>query len=145
MWSEGESVWYLWFRKRSTLQTFLGHLGTGIVFILKELPIGHYNTYDPFLCLGQLELLVLLVPGSRVGAVVRALASHQCGPGFNSRTRRHMWVEFVIGSLLCSKRFFSRYSGFPLSLKPTFPNSDSILECTDISEPVLVNSLVLRG
>ena len=28
-----------------------------------------------------------------------------------------MWVEFVIGSLLCSKRFFSRYSGFPLSSK----------------------------
>jgi len=25
-------------------------------------------------------------------------------PGFDSRTRRHMWVEFV-GSLLCSERF----------------------------------------
>ena len=23
-------------------------------------------------------------------------------PGFNSRTQRHMWVEFVVGSLLCS-------------------------------------------
>ena len=30
---------------------------------------------------------------------------------------RHMWVEFVVGSLLCSERFFSRYSGFPLSSK----------------------------
>ena len=38
-------------------------------------------------------------------------------PGFDSRTRRHMWVEFVVGSLLCSERFFSEYSGFPLSLK----------------------------
>jgi len=28
-----------------------------------------------------------------------------------------MWVEFVVGSLLCSKRFFSGYSGFPLSSK----------------------------
>ena len=27
-------------------------------------------------------------------------------PGFDSRTRRHMWVEFVVGSLLCSERFF---------------------------------------
>ena len=27
-------------------------------------------------------------------------------PGFDSRTRRHMWAEFV-GSLLCSERFFS--------------------------------------
>ena len=27
------------------------------------------------------------------------------------------WVEFVVGSLPCSKKFFSGYSGFPLSLK----------------------------
>ena len=36
-------------------------------------------------------------------------------PGFYSRTQRDMWVEFVGGSRLCSERFFSRYSGFPLS------------------------------
>ena len=34
-------------------------------------------------------------------------------PWFDSRTRRHVWVEFVVGSLLCSERFFSGYSGFP--------------------------------
>ena len=28
-----------------------------------------------------------------------------------------MWVEFVVGSLLCSERSFSGYSGFPLSSK----------------------------
>ena len=28
-----------------------------------------------------------------------------------------MLVEFVVDSLLCTKRFFSRYSGFSLSLK----------------------------
>ena len=28
-----------------------------------------------------------------------------------------MWVEFVVGSLPCSRRFFSGYSGFPLSSK----------------------------
>ena len=38
-------------------------------------------------------------------------------PGFDSGTRRHMWVEFVVGSLPCSERFFSGYSGFPLSSK----------------------------
>ena len=37
--------------------------------------------------------------------------------GFKSRRPRHMWVEFVVGSVLCSKRFFSGYSGFPLSSK----------------------------
>ena len=38
-------------------------------------------------------------------------------PGFKSRRRRHMWVKFVVDFLLCSGRFFSGYSGFPLSLK----------------------------
>ena len=37
-------------------------------------------------------------------------------PGFDSQTRRHMWVEFV-GSLLCSERFSPGYSGFTLSSK----------------------------
>ena len=37
--------------------------------------------------------------------------------GFDSRTRRQMWVEFVVGSRPCSERFFSGYSGFPLSSK----------------------------
>ena len=38
-------------------------------------------------------------------------------PGFKSQRRHHMWVEFVVGSLLWPKRFFSGYSGFPLSSK----------------------------
>ena len=38
-------------------------------------------------------------------------------PGFDSRTRCHTWVEFVVGSRPCSERFFSGYSGFPLSSK----------------------------
>ena len=38
-------------------------------------------------------------------------------PGFDSQTGRHMWVEFVVGFLPCSDRFFSVYSGFPLSSK----------------------------
>ena len=37
-------------------------------------------------------------------------------PGFDSRTRRRVWIEFV-GSRLCFKRFFSEYSGCPLSSK----------------------------
>ena len=31
-----------------------------------------------------------------------------------------MWVEFVVGSLLCSERFFSGYSGFPSPQKTDF-------------------------
>ena len=39
-------------------------------------------------------------------------------PGFDSRTRRHMWVEFVIGSLL-APRVFSGLSDFLPPQKPT--------------------------
>ena len=38
-------------------------------------------------------------------------------PGFDYRTQRHMWVQFVVGSLPCSERFFSGYSNFPLCSK----------------------------
>ena len=38
-------------------------------------------------------------------------------PGFKSWWWCRMWVEFVVGHLLCSERFFSGYSGFPLSSK----------------------------
>ena len=38
-------------------------------------------------------------------------------PGFDSWTQRHLWVEFFVGSRPCSERFFSGYSGFPLSSK----------------------------
>ena len=41
--------------------------------------------------------------GCRDGAVVRALVP-PLWPGFDSQTRRHMWVEFV-GSLPCIDRF----------------------------------------
>ena len=37
-------------------------------------------------------------------------------PVFDSMICRHTWVEFV-GCLLCSERFFFRYSGFLLSPK----------------------------
>ena len=56
-------------------------------------------------------------------------------PGFKSRRRRHMWVEFVVGSLLCSERFFSGYSGFPLSSKTNIPNSNSTSNQVD-EEPL---------
>ena len=58
----------------------------------------------------------LFVWGAKDGAVVRALASHQRGPGSNPGVDA-MWVEFVVGSLLCSAMFFSGYYGFPLSSK----------------------------
>ena len=43
-------------------------------------------------------------------------------PGFDSQTRRHMWVEFV-GSLLCIERFSP---GTPVSSSPQKPTFDLI-------------------
>ena len=51
--------------------------------------------------------------GSSVGAVVRALAFHQCGPGSIPRS------DVICGLSLCSERFFPGYSGFLLSPKKT--------------------------
>ena len=53
-------------------------------------------------------------------------------PGFDSRTGRHMWVEFVVGSLLCSERFFSGYSGFPLSAKTNISKFQFDPECSSV-------------
>ena len=54
--------------------------------------------------------------GSKDAAVVRALASHHCGPG--SFLWCHMWVEFVVGSCPCSEGFSL---GSPVSLPPQKP------------------------
>ena len=58
--------------------------------------------------------------------MVRALASHQCVPGFDSRTRRHMWVEFVVGSRPSSEGFSPGSPVFLPPQKSTFLNSNSI-------------------
>ena len=62
--------------------------------------------------------ICLVSVGSKDGAVVRALAFHHCGPGSNPSVNAIiMWVEFVVGSLVFSERFFSGYSCFSHSSK----------------------------
>ena len=58
-------------------------------------------------------------------------------PGVDAIIR---WVEFVVGSLPCSERFFFGYSGFPLSLKPTFLNSMSIWNARTLFDEFLLLS-----
>ena len=50
--------------------------------------------------------------GSRDGVVEIALVSHLRGPGSG-----HELVKLVVDSILCSERFFSGFSGFPLFSK----------------------------
>ena len=61
-------------------------------------------------------------------------------PGFKSQRLCHMWVEFVVGSLPCSERFFSGYSGFPLSSKTNISKFQFDLERTDTFKRVHMNS-----
>ena len=51
-----------------------------------------------------------------------------------------MWAAFVVGSLLCRLRevFLPGTPVFISPQKPTFSNFNSILECKDTSERVLV-------
>ena len=60
------------------------------------------------------EVMHIKLKGKIVGAVVRALASYQCGPGLISRARRHVWVEFVC--LSSAPRGFS--PGIPVFPSP---------------------------
>ena len=49
--------------------------------------------------------------------MVLALTSHLRGPKVRFRTCGHECVKLVVGSLLCSERFFSGFSSFPFSSK----------------------------
>ena len=82
---------------------------------------------------------------SRDGAVVRALASHQCVPGSILGPGVICGLSLLLVLFSAARGFSPGTPVFPSSQISTFPNSNSILECTDISERVLVNSLVLRG
>ena len=77
--------------------------------------------------------------------MVRALASHQCGPGSNPGVDAICGLSLLLVlSLVCSERFFSGYSGFLLSLKTNTFKFQFDLELTNMFQRVLMNSLVLR-
>ena len=66
------------------------------------------------------------MPGSRGGAVVRALASHQCGPVSIPGVDAISGLRSVVGSRPCSDGLNSPDT--PVFLppqKPAFPNSNS--------------------
>ena len=61
-------------------------------------------------------------------------------PRFKSQHWSHMWVEFVVGSLPCSERFFTGHSGFSLSSKANFFKFQFNLEHMDTFKLVHKNS-----
>ena len=52
----------------------------------------------------------------------------------------YVGVEFVVGPLLCSMRFFSGYSGFSFSLKTSTSKFQFDLERTDAFQRIAKNS-----
>ena len=65
-------------------------------------------------------------------------------PGFDSRSRRDMWVEFVVGSRPCSEGFSPGTPVFLPSQKTTFPNSNSTWNAQIPLNELFESSLVLR-
>ena len=54
-------------------------------------------------------------------------------PGFDSRTQRHIWVEFVVGLVLAPRGFSPGTPGFYSPQKTTFLNSNSIWRVPPVS------------
>ena len=52
----------------------------------------------------------------------------------------HILFQFVVGSLACSEKIFSEYSGFPLLSKSNTSKFQFDLERTDTLKRVLKNS-----
>ena len=57
--------------------------------------------------------------------MVRALASHQCGPGTNPGVDAICWLSLLMVLSLSLRDFSPDTSVFPSPQKPTFPNSIS--------------------
>ena len=63
---------------------------------------------------------------SKGGAVVRALASHQCGPGSNPGVDAICGLSLLLVLSLAPRGFSPGTPVFPSPQKPTLPNSNSI-------------------
>ena len=64
--------------------------------------------------------------GGKGGAVVIALASHQCGPGSNPGIDAICGLSLLLALPLALKGFSAGTPVFPSPQKPTLTNSDSI-------------------
>ena len=73
--------------------------------------------------------------GARHGAVVRALASHQCGPGSSPRVDAICGLSLLLVLSLAPRRFSAGTPVFSSPQKPTFPNSNSTRNQVD-KEPL---------
>ena len=73
--------------------------------------------------------------GARDGAVVRALASHQCGPGSNTGVDAIYGLSLLLVLSFAPRAFSPGTQVFPFPQKPTFSNSNTIRNQVD-EEPL---------
>jgi len=76
--------------------------------------------------LAHFEIKKIQIPGSRDGIVVRALASHQCGPGSTPSPGVICGLSFLLVLVFAPRGFSPGTLVFPSPQKPMFPNSNSI-------------------
>ena len=72
---------------------------------------------------------------SKGGAVVRALTSHQCGPGSNPGVNAICGLSLLLVLSFAPRGFYPGTPVFPSPQKPTFPNSNSTRNQVD-KEPL---------
>ena len=77
----------------------------------------------------------LKIGGSKGGAVVRALASHQCSLGSNPGDDAICGLSLLLVLSLATRGFSPGTPVFPSPQKPTFPNSNSTRNQVD-EEPL---------
>ena len=90
------------------------------------------DIYSPY-C--DVRLKIVSIAGSRDGAVVRALASHQCGPGLITGPGVICGLSLLLVLVFAPRCFSLGTPVFPSPQKPTLQNSNSIWIVSPISAP----------
>ena len=72
------------------------------------------------------EMQCIHIHRAKGGAVVRALASHQCGPGSNPGVEAICGLSLLLVLSLVPRGFSPGTPVFPSPQKPTLPNSNLI-------------------
>ena len=113
--------------------------------------IGFPNTYPPdgYLVDSTIQVLnnQVLQPGttlgSKGGAVVRALSSHQYGPDSNPGVNTICGLSLLLDLSLALRGFSPGTPVFPSPQKPTFPNSN--LTRNKVDEELLCGCATLKS
>ena len=126
-----------------------GHVRGGILQISKGVHIWSvtlYNNSVQIVTFNQTcKKINHLILVSKGGAVVRALASHQCGLGSNPGVNAICGLSMLLVLSLAQRGCSPSTLVFPLSLKTNTFKFQFDLARTDTFQQVLMNSLVLHG